>query len=145
MVAYNIIILPLVASLLAQILKFFIRSNRLKFSWHNLIAYSGMPSGHSAMTVGLSTIIGLELGLTSPIFALSIFFTLLTLRDAMGLRRYLGKHGKIINDLVEDLDEDKMLDRKYPELLEKLGHSSLQVLMGAIIGFVVSYLGYLYW
>ncbi|KKR13212.1 MAG: Acid phosphatase/vanadium-dependent haloperoxidase related protein [Candidatus Falkowbacteria bacterium GW2011_GWA2_39_24] len=63
----------------------------------------------------------------------------------MGLRRYLGKHGKIINDLVEDLDEDKMLDRKYPELLEKLGHSSLQVLMGAIIGFVVSYLGYLYW
>ena len=145
MIEYKIIILPLVASLLAQILKFIIRTNKLKFSRKNLIAYSGMPSGHSAMTIGLSTIIGLELGLKSPIFALSVFFALLTLRDAMGLRQYLGKHGELINDLVEDLDEDKMLDRKYPMLLEKLGHSFVQVFIGGLIGFLVSYLGYLYW
>ena len=104
-----------------------------------------MPSGHATITVSLVTIIGLELGWQSPIFALSVFFCLLTLRDAMGLRQYLGKHGEVINELVEDLDEDQMLDRKYPELLEKIGHSFLQVLVGGLIGFAVSYIGYLYW
>lgn len=141
----HFLVLPLAAALLAQIVKFFIKSNQTKFSWRNIIAYSGMPSGHSAMTIGLASIIGFELGISSPMFAIAIIFTLLTIRDAMGLRQYIGKHGEIINDLVEDLDEDKMLDRKYPELLEKIGHNFLQVLVGGIIGFMVSYLGFIYW
>lgn len=141
----HFLLLPLAGSLLAQVVKFFIKSNKTKLSWKNIIAYSGMPSGHSAMTVGLTSIIGLKLGISSPLFAIAVVFTLLTVRDAIGLRRYLGKHGEVINELVEDLDEDQMLDKKYPELLEKIGHSFLQVLVGGLIGFVVSYLGYLYW
>ncbi|MFH1412545.1 MAG: divergent PAP2 family protein [bacterium] len=142
---YQFFVLPIVAGLIAQIIKFLIKSNKTKFSWKNIFSYSGMPSGHSAMTVGLATIIGLELGISSPLFAFTVIFALLTLRDAMGLRKYIGKHGEIINDLVEDLDEDKMLDQKYPKLLEKIGHSFLQVLIGSLIGFAVSYLGFIYW
>jgi len=142
---YQFIILPVIAALITQIIKFLIRSNKLKVNWRNIIAYSGMPSGHATVTVSLATIIGLNEGAASPLFALSIFFCLMTLRDALGLRQYLGQHGEVINELVEDLDEDQMLDRKYPELKEKIGHNLLQILVGAFIGFLVSYLGFYYW
>jgi len=106
-----------------------------------MIAYSGMPSGHSAITVALATIIFLEEGLSAT-FAVALVLAILTIRDAVGLRRQIGKQGEIINDLVSDLDEDDLLDTKYPHLAEKLGHSKKQVMVGAIIGLLVSWLGY---
>jgi uncharacterized protein len=136
------LILPIVAAVVAQISKFFIKSNRLKFKFRHMIAYSGMPSGHSAMVISLLTIIGLKTGITSAAFALSFFFALITIRDALGLRRQIGKQGEVINDLVEDLDEDELLDDKYPKLLEKIGHTKAQALVGSIIGFLVSLIGY---
>jgi len=139
---YYIIILPLFAGLFAQLIKFFIRSNKQKFKLKNIVAYSGMPSGHSAMTVSLATIIGLEEGWHSPIFALSLIFTIIVIRDALGIRRYLGQHGKIINILVKDLSDDDMVDETYPRLLENIGHTPYQVLVGSLIGLIVSLSGY---
>jgi acid phosphatase family membrane protein YuiD len=60
----------------------------------------------------------------------------------MGIRRYLGQHGKILNILVKDLKEDEMLDENYPQLLEKIGHTPTQVIVGSLIGFTVSIIGY---
>jgi len=139
---YYIIILPLFAGLFAQLIKFFIKSNKQKFKLKNIVAYSGMPSGHSAMTISLATIIGLEEGWHSPIFALSLVFTIIVIRDALGIRRYLGQHGKIINILVKDLSDDDMVDETYPHLLENIGHTPYQVLAGSLIGLAVSLLGY---
>lgn len=137
------LLLPLVAGLTAQVSKFFIKSNKTRFSWRNIVAYSGMPSGHSAITVSLTTIIGLGQGVDSPIFALSLVLMILTVRDAMGLRRYLGQQGAVINELVKDLDDDKFLDEKYPLLREAIGHSVAQVTVGSILGFCVSLFGYI--
>jgi len=139
----SILILPLISVLIAQISKFFIKSNKLKINWKSFIAYSGMPSGHSALVVSLTTIIGLELGLTSPLFAVSFIIAFLTIRDALGIRSYLGQHGKILNLLVKDLKNDKVLDEEYPHLIERIGHTPSQVLAGSIIGFLVSLIGYL--
>jgi len=136
------VIVPLVATLIAQVSKFFVKSNRLKLSWRNLIAYSGMPSGHAAMTVSLSTVVFLETG-WSAILGVSLILTILTVRDAIGLRRYIGKQGQVINELVEDLDEDELLDEKYPHLAERLGHTKKQALAGAIIGLAVGWIGFL--
>jgi len=44
--------------------------------------------------------------------------------------------------LVKDLKEDRMLDEKYPHLLESIGHTPPQILVGGLIGFLVSILGY---
>ncbi|MFH0840824.1 MAG: divergent PAP2 family protein [bacterium] len=140
---YQFIILPVIAGLIAQISKLITSPKRGRFSIRSLIAYSGMPSGHSAVMVAITTIIGFKLGLADPLFAISLILTLLIIRDAVGLRKYIGKHGEVINDLVEDLEEDKYLDEKYPRLLEHIGHTFKQVLVGAIIGFVVSYGGWL--
>ena len=139
---YNILIFPIIAGLIAQIIKFFAKSNKTKFSFKNMAAYAGMPSGHSAIVVSLATITGLELGLDSSVFAFSIIFAIIIIRDALGLRRYLGQHGKTLNRLVKDLGEDEMLDESYPHLLEKIGHNPLQVLAGSLIGFIISIFGY---
>jgi len=137
-----ILTLPIISVLIAQISKFFIRSNKLKLNWKSFIAYSGMPSGHSALVVSLATIIGLKLGLASPLFAVSFIIAFLTIRDALGIRSYLGQHGKILNLLVKDLKNDKVLDEEYPHLIERIGHTPPQVLAGSIIGFLVSLIGY---
>jgi uncharacterized protein len=138
----DILVLPIIAELIAQLAKFFIKSNHLQFSWQNLFAYSGMPSAHSSMMVSLATIVGLEQGLASPLFAITFIITVIIIRDALGLRRYLGEHGKILNILVKDLKDDELLDKRYPHLLEKIGHTPSQVVIGSIIGFLVSLIGY---
>ena len=139
----SFLIFPLISALIAQSIKFFIKSNHQKAAFKNLLAYSGMPSGHSAMVISLATIIGLIEGVRSPLFAISIVLAIITMRDAVGLRQYLGQHGKILNILVKDLKEDELLDEPYPHLLEKIGHTPAQVLVGSLIGFTVSLIGYL--
>ncbi len=140
---YQIILLPMISGLSAQFIKMFIGQNHIKPSLKNLSAYSGMPSGHSATVSSLATIVGLTQGLHSPLFAISVILALLVMRDAIGIRRYLGEHGRILNKLVKDLDEDKMLDEQYPRLLEKIGHTPYQVLAGMTLGIIVSIIGYL--
>ena len=132
------ILSPLTAVIIAQISKFFIKKNRLSFSWKNLFAYSGMPSSHAAVTVSLAAIIGLEQGVESAIFAISALVAFLSLRDAMGIRQYIGKQGKIINELVDDLNEDRYLDDRYPQLIEKVGHSPAQIIAGSLLGLAVA-------
>lgn len=139
----DVLILPLAAGLIAQLTKFFIKSNKQKFNLKNIISYSGMPSGHSAMVVSLATIVGLEEGIDSSLFAVTFILAIIIIRDALGLRRYLGEHGRILNILVKDLKEDELLDNSYPRLLEKIGHTPKQVIAGSVIGFLVSVVGFL--
>lgn len=141
--SYIYIIAPLVAVFIAQMSKFFIPRNHLKPSIKNLLAYSGMPSSHAAVTISLMTIIGLMQGIDSALFALAALMTFLALRDAMGIRQYIGKQGKVINELVEDLNEDRYLDDRYPQLIEKVGHTPMQIIAGALIGFFVAIVCYI--
>ncbi len=136
------LLFPLISALVAQSIKFFIDSNQQKFSLKNLAAYSGMPSGHSAIIISLATIVGLSEGFHSPLFAVCFVLAVIVIRDAIGLRQYLGQHGKVLNILVKDLKDDKLLDENYPKLLEKIGHTPIQVLAGSLIGFLISLIGY---
>lgn len=132
------LIVPLIAVLIAQISKFLISTNHLKLTLKNLLAYSGMPSSHAAVTISLATIIGLREGFDSALFAIAILVAFLALRDAMGIRQYIGKQGQIINELVDDLNEDRFLDDRYPQLIEKVGHTPAQIIVGTIIGLLVA-------
>jgi acid phosphatase family membrane protein YuiD len=140
---YLIILVALGAGLTAQTIKMFVHGNHIRFSPKNIVAYSGMPSGHSATVVALTTIIGLTQGTGSAIFAMSVVFAVLVIRDAIGIRKYLGEHGKILNALVKELNADDLLDKRYPHLLEKIGHTPAQVAVGGLIGFLLAVAGYL--
>lgn len=141
---YIYILCPIVAFILAQGSKVIIRSSNHKLTWHDLVAYSDMPSGHTAVVTSLVVILALKLGISSPIFAAAFVFAAIVITDAVGLRNYLGQHGKTLNILVKDLKEDEFLDRSYPTQLEHIGHTPLQVLVGAMVGIITSVIGYLW-
>ena len=136
-------LLPLSSIVVTQALKIFIKSNNRKLNLKSFMSYSGMPSGHSALVISLVTIIGLIEGIDSSDFAISAVLAIIVIRDALGLRMYLGQHGKILNLLVKDLKDDKYLDDEYPHLLEKIGHTIPQVIVGSGIGFLISLAGFL--
>jgi len=139
----QILLAPLIASIVSQVSKLFIKTNGLKFSWRSLTAYSGMPSSHAATTVSLSTIVGLTQGFNSPLFAVSAIFTILVIRDALGLRSHIGQHGEILNALVKDLKNNQTgLTEDYPLLVEKIGHTPLEIIAGSILGILISLLSY---
>ncbi|HZJ41397.1 MAG TPA: divergent PAP2 family protein, partial [Patescibacteria group bacterium] len=135
---YIYLITPIIAFTLAQGLKIILRSFKRKIAWRDVFAYSDMPSGHTSVVIAITTIIALEFGISSPLFAICLVFAMIVIVDAIGLRNYLGNNGKTINGLVKDLDEDHFLDDFYPKQLEKIGHTPLQVIVGGIIGVIVS-------
>ena len=139
---YLVLISPIVAFIIAQGTKAIIRSTKRKLEFKDIFSYSDMPSGHTAVVISLVTIIGLRHGLDSSFFAIAFVFALIVIVDAVGLRNYLGQHGKTLNVLVKDLNEDSFLDFSYPKLLEKIGHTPAQVLVGAVVGVLVSLIAF---
>jgi hypothetical protein len=141
--AHLSILCPLIAFTLAQGTKVIIRATKGKVTFHDVFAYSDMPSGHTAVVVSLTTIMALQYSFASPLFAVAFVFAMIVIVDAIGLRNYLGQHGKTLNILVKDLKEDAFLDFSYPKLLERIGHTPAQVLVGGSIGALTSLIGFL--
>jgi len=135
---YIYVLTPIIAFCIAQGTKVILRSFKQKITWRDIFSYSDMPSGHTSVVISLVAILALRLGIGSPIFACAFVYAMIVITDAIGLRNYLGSHGKTLNVLVDDLKEDDFLDRRYPKQLEKIGHTPLQVLIGALIGATVS-------
>lgn len=92
----------------------------------------GMPSSHSACVTVLATIIGKNQGYDTPIFALSVVFAMIVMYDAAGVRRAAGKQARVINKIlaVPNLKEVNIQEK----LGELLGHTPLEVIVGAILG-----------
>src|SRR3977135_3663914 len=92
----------------------------------------GMPSSHAAMVSGLTTAVGKYAGVGSAAFALALIFSFVVMYDAAGLRRAAGRQAAILNRLVEDLVN--MRGVQEAKLRELLGHTPVEVLVGAILG-----------
>ena len=106
-----------------------------KFNFKRILGAGGMPSSHSAVVVALTTMIAKAEGLTSPLFGVSLIFSFVVMYDAAGVRRAAGKQAKLLNKIVETpgLSGVEVSER----LVEVLGHTPIQVIVGAIIGLVV--------
>lgn len=140
----KLVLIALVSGLLTQLIKFIIQASRGEFRWSSLQEYGGMPSAHTAFVVSLTTIIGIHDGIDSAAFAISFIFSLLIIRDAIGLRQFLSQHGKVLNMLIKDLPDD--VEAKYPDrLVERVGHTPLQAFVGGCIGLVLGLALYAWW
>ena len=126
------------AGIISQTLKIFVIHLKLKqrFHLHSLVETGGMPSAHSALVSSLNTIIWLTEGFT-PLFFVTLTFSLIVLRDAMGVRRSVGEEGKLIEKLMR-YEKIKIQDFHY-----SLGHTPIQVLAGLFIG-ILSAIGIYY-
>lgn len=109
-----------------------------KFVAERLIGSGGMPSCHSATVCALTTSIIINQGIHSPLFAMSAILSIIVMYDARGVRRETGLQATVLNeiiDIVEKLGADVSYDEKLKEFI---GHTPLQVLVGAIFGICVA-------
>ncbi|MCR4787268.1 MAG: divergent PAP2 family protein [Lachnospiraceae bacterium] len=136
----NILLMaPVTAWFVAQLIKtiIYIAFNKT-FVAERLVGGGGMPSSHSATVCALSTITLLKFGVNSFEFAITCVFALVTMYDAMGVRRETGRQGEVINDMVEtfkNMGKDIGPDKALKELI---GHSPLQVAVGAVLGILIA-------
>ena len=94
-----------------------------------------MPSSHTAVVISLTVMIARKYGLESPIFALSLIFSCVVMYDAAGVRRAAGKQAKMLNKIAETPGLTGL--EVQEKLVEVLGHTPMQVVVGAIIGMIV--------
>jgi acid phosphatase family membrane protein YuiD len=118
-----------------------------RIDWSLLTSTGGMPSSHSAAVTALTTAIGLEQGLGSPIFAVSAVFAIIVMFDATGVRRHAGEQATVLNQLVTDFHKlmeeakhwpKKKEQEKRKELKELLGHQPIEVFFGGLSGILLS-------
>lgn len=138
---YQIIILPILAGLISQLIKVLIESTKGKFYWGLFNEYGGMPSSHTSFVVGLMTTVALYQGIFTTEFSVALILALIVVRDATGFRRYLGKQAELINHIVKKLSDKDQAE--FIVLPERLGHTPLQVAGGAAVGILIPLLWYL--
>lgn len=127
---------PLVAWTIAQAAKVLLTSFRQRrLNLRVLAETGGMPSSHSAIVMGLTTAIGKYAGVGSAAFAIALIFTFVVMYDAAGLRRAAGRQAEVLNRLVDDLVHMRGVQEQ--RLRELLGHTPLEVFVGAAIGLAV--------
>ena len=106
-----------------------------KFNFKRIMGAGGMPSSHSAVVTTVAMLIGKNEGFDTSIFALSLIFAMVVMYDAAGVRRAAGKQASLLNKIVQTPGLTNM--QVQEKLVEVLGHTPLQVIVGAIIGILV--------
>lgn len=137
---YEVITCAVASAFFAQVIKFIlftIKTRKVNFKIFSTTG--GMPSSHSAGVMGLSTIVGILQGYDSILFAICLGFSLIIMYDAAGLRRAAGKTAACLNRMMEDFYHHD-LQSVGGKLKELLGHTPLEVFVGAIFGIGFAYL-----
>ncbi len=126
----------------AQILKVFTGVFKLRrFSIPELLfGTGGMPSSHAAAVCALAVSCALYSGPGSAAFAVSCLLAIIVMRDATGVRREAGEQAKVLNRIMRDLFDPARHDDINANLKELVGHTPLQVLVGALVGAAVPFL-----
>jgi len=134
----HVLIIAIVACLLTQASKVLVELIcHGKWNVHVMVESGGMPSSHSALVSSLATGIGLRQGWGSGEFAIASVFAIIVMYDACGIRLAAGKQAKILNQMIDELftGDHHLTEIRLKELL---GHTPLQVLIGSIMGIVIS-------
>lgn len=132
----QVFITVLVAWFIAQTAKVLlgvIAERRFNFKW--FVDTGGMPSSHAATVAALSCAVGLEYGVSSALFAVTLVFAWIVLMDAQGFRRSTGKQAEILNMILDDIYWNKKIGEE--KLKELLGHTPVEVFIGTAIGILV--------
>lgn len=102
-----------------------------------------MPSSHAAGATALATVSGLQVGFDSVSFAFAAVFALVTMFDAQGVRRSAGQQAAILNQILDDMYWRGKIETE--RLFELIGHTPLQVIVGGLLGCILSLILYKIW
>ncbi len=135
----NVTLLAWAIAQLIKVILVYLTTHKLDYS--RIFGAGGMPSSHSAGMVAMTTAAWFRCGFPSAEFAICLVVSLVVMYDAAGVRRATGEHATIINKIIE-LYQDGENPFGEKSLKELIGHTPLQVFMGAILGFIT---GIVYW
>ena len=119
---------------LSKVLTFRLREKKINV--RRLVETGGMPSSHAASVCALSTCVGLREGIGSVLFQVVLFFSLIVMYDAAGLRRAAGRQATLLNRILHE--HIQLPGPPHERLRELLGHTPIEVLVGAVIGVLFS-------
>ena len=111
---------------------------RFNFKW--FVGTGGMPSSHAAGVTALVMSIGIQDGVASSIFVVTLLFAIVVICDAQGVRRSTGKQAEILNKVMDDMYFRKRIQED--RLKELVGHTPIQVFAGIFVGLAVGWVSY---
>ncbi|HEX7586153.1 MAG TPA: divergent PAP2 family protein [Patescibacteria group bacterium] len=132
---YYIFLIPVAVGVVVQAIKFIVFS--LKHGWdiNYAMTHGHMPSAHTGFIVSLVTSVGYYNGLTSGAFAVAMALAIIVIDDAARLRMYMGDQGRYLNMLIRQLN---VSEEQFPRLQERVGHRVSEVIVGGILGFILT-------
>ena len=140
-----VLLIAVAAWAIAQVLKLLISvAVYRKFDITYLTTGGGMPSSHSAQETAVAhtsaVSCGMSAGFDSPVFAVAAVLAFIVMYDAAHVRRETGEQAKILNYIMRNWAEFRPEDFER-ELKELIGHTPLQVAVGAVLGVAVGLAG----
>ena len=111
-----------------------------RWNLRRFVETGGMPSSHSASVAALSTAVAIQDGVDTALFAVTLYFSLIVMYDAAGLRRIAGRQAAVLNRLIERHFQHP--EEETQRLIELLGHTPFEVLIGALLGVASALLWY---
>lgn len=136
--------IPLTVLVAVQLIKFVIHSMKHGWKLRNITMYGHMPSAHTAtaISVAISAALFDPNHLRSGAFVVGFFWTFFLIDDAAHLRMHISDQGKFLNAFARKLNvfarKLDMKEENFPHLEERLGHRLNEVVVGAILGVVLS-------
>ena len=137
---WQVVLVTILSSFIAQSVKIFTKLIRTGTLDLRIIAKTGgMPSSHSSCTMGMAVTVGLIESFNSVSFAIALCLAIIVMYDAAGVRRTVGLQAKVLNEMLTELfSEHPHLSTE--RIKEFLGHTPLEVVVGAILGTLIAWL-----
>jgi acid phosphatase family membrane protein YuiD len=139
--SYYIVLLPVTVGFIIWVIKFVVFYVKHDFNWSYAIehgtTYGHMPSAHTGFMSSLITSVGYYAGMDTGAFTVAVALAIIVIDDALRLRIYMGDQGRRLNFIIEQLKIDQA---EFPRLKERVGHRKSEVIVGAILGFMLTYL-----
>lgn len=130
---YKYAFVPMIAWFVAGTLKFMINFIRFRSQAVGLIGNGGFPSTHTTIMSSTVFLIGFSEGVATPVFGLGVAVLMITIVDALGIRRAVGKQASVINRYILPGNNDEK------PLRERQGHHPVEVLGGLALGFILAF------
>ncbi len=134
---HQIAIAAFVSGVAAQVLKPFIDLvQRRGFNFIRMIDTGGMPSSHTSLVTTLTVGVAVYQGVSSPLFGITLLFSLYFIFEATGLRQEVGNQARVLNEIIARAKEDHHVNTQ--QLQELIGHTWVEVIGGFIVGVAVA-------
>lgn len=134
---YKVFIIPVLVGAIVQIIKYLFYIQKHGWNFKYIMTHGHMPSAHTAFIISLVTSVGLfdHDGIKSGAFAVAVILAIIVIDDAVRLRMYMGDQGRYLNMLIRQLPVDAT---QFPRFKERLGHRVSEVIVGGLLGFVLT-------